>query len=407
MARKQTTQTPFNPEKIIVTADPGIDYSKITVPDTSIHTFVELPSPDHPHMDLRLFANKQTEMENKSRRKQYLEQKLAEYQERLATTDLLPDEMQEIEYRIEKSREDIAQLQKEIDKLHKDLASMSETVAQKKHYDKYTLLSNISYALDANKTVKRGQIEREASGCQPGYMSRLSKKDNTTEPTLEFVVTAAQSLGLSVDLLLHAEFEKLTSTERYLIDFFTKLQRDTAEDKLKWTVEESNKLKAMTFDENYESPHPMFFVDTEQNNAPDGDSFPIPVLRCLSRSFGSETRVKGDFFSLRMKNDTTLYITNVRQDKNTRMPMTINAAIEVWMCRTGSSPTFVCSTKEHENIFQTLISLYNSLDLWANRPRVSQDLKTVIDAFMIDDLSDDAPESEKQASKKSGTVVGN
>ena len=47
-----------------------------------------------------------------------------------------------------------------------------------------------------------------------GYMSRLEKPDNSSEPTLEFVATAAKMLGVSIDFLISANIDEVTPTEK-------------------------------------------------------------------------------------------------------------------------------------------------------------------------------------------------
>ena len=88
-----------------------------------------------------------------------------------------------------------------------------------KHYDKKTCFENIRVLLKKNPGVKIGQIEKEA-GLRLGYMARLSKEDNTAEPSLEFITTAAKMLGVSVDTLLFQKLSELTSTDEFLLKFF-------------------------------------------------------------------------------------------------------------------------------------------------------------------------------------------
>ena len=71
------------------------------------------------------------------------------------------------------------------------------------HYDKYQVFSNIRYHLNKNPNVKIGQIEK-AAGIRLGYMARLIKEDNNTEPSVKFICKAAQMLGVSVDQLIYS-----------------------------------------------------------------------------------------------------------------------------------------------------------------------------------------------------------
>ncbi|MBO4214389.1 MAG: hypothetical protein J5876_05345 [Lachnospiraceae bacterium] len=101
-------------------------------------------------------------------------------------------------------------------------------------FDKRICISNIRYLLKLNTEVKIGRIESEA-GVGLGYMSRLEKTGNTADPSVEFVVTAAKLLGVSLDLLVGVDLTGVTATELYLSSFFVKLISDTSNGDLQWT----------------------------------------------------------------------------------------------------------------------------------------------------------------------------
>ena len=70
------------------------------------------------------------------------------------------------------------------------LTNITDALDDFKNFNKYTCFNNIRALLKVNPDVKIGMIEKEA-GVRLGYMSRLEKPDNSSEPTLEFVATAA------------------------------------------------------------------------------------------------------------------------------------------------------------------------------------------------------------------------
>ncbi len=134
-------------------------------------------------------------------------------------------------------REQLVSVQKELSMLVKTRTDLQKKIKGlrdrvEKNFDKYKLFKNIR-ELANKKNVRLGQIEREA-GCQAGYMSRLEKLDNTTDPTVEFVVTAAKELEVTIDLLIYSDFTDMTPTEIYVSKFIEQLIKDTRKDDLVW-----------------------------------------------------------------------------------------------------------------------------------------------------------------------------
>lgn len=106
------------------------------------------------------------------------------------------------------------------------LTQLELYLSECKNFNKTLCFSNIRELLRQNPDVKIGQIEKEA-GIRLGYMSRLEKDGNTSEPSMEFVVTAAKLLKVSVDTLISVDLTGLTPTEQYITSFFDKLKEDT------------------------------------------------------------------------------------------------------------------------------------------------------------------------------------
>lgn len=91
------------------------------------------------------------------------------------------------------------------------------------HYDKYQVFSNIRYHLNKNPNVKIGQIEK-ATGIRLGYMARLIKEDNNTEPSVKFICKAAQMLGISVNQLIYSN---IGLDNEYISSFLNKMIAST------------------------------------------------------------------------------------------------------------------------------------------------------------------------------------
>lgn len=102
-----------------------------------------------------------------------------------------------------------------------------------KNFNKALCFSNIRELLYQKTDIGIGQIEK-AAGLRLGYMARLEKEGNTAAPSMEFVVTAAKLLGVSVDMLISIDLIKLTPTERYLAKFLDKLKKKTLKGEVEW-----------------------------------------------------------------------------------------------------------------------------------------------------------------------------
>ena len=142
--------------------------------------------------------------------------------------------------------------------LEAELQAMLEHLQKGKNFDKMILFSNIRNLLKT-KDIKLGQIEREA-GCQPGYMSRLEKAGNTSDPSVEFVVTASKMFGIPVDVLISMKVGTITPTEEYVLRFLNGLIEDTCSDELIWECESREYLDKVAIDDHAMNgvTHPLF-----------------------------------------------------------------------------------------------------------------------------------------------------
>ena len=270
------------------------------------------------------------------------------------------------------------EIEEQLKKVHND--------SVKKNFNKYICLSNVRELLK-DSTVKIGQIEKEAN-CQPGYMSRLEKKTNSTDPSLEFLIAAAKMLHVSLDILLFVDLKELNPTEKYLISFIQKLKKDTLEDKLNWSRESAAYLNRLNINADDKPKHPLFSVETFWEQGEGDCPEEITDNRFVSHSFDCNTYINGDCFFLRMKKNSILYIMNI--SKNVYNTNDTDAyAKEMWMYTSGMGKQFIISTKDTGQIAEQIELLYNVISKEVNHPNVEKEVKTVIDAFMCDDLGED------------------
>ena len=284
-----------------------------------------------------------------------------------------------------KIKEHYGQLEKQIIEVEHELKQRQYNPAGKK-FNKYVCFSNIRELLKTCD-VKIGQIEKEA-GCQAGYMSRLEKKTNATEPSLEFLLTASQMLRVSLDVLTTVDLTALNPTEKYLVTFIQKLNQDTIDDKLEWNRESADSLNRMESDENGYVWHPLFDYETfyEEGEC----DYPDQVTRIVftSRAFDCNTYIAGDCFNLKMKNKSTLYLMDISKSVYRTGDSDVDAK-EVWIYTPGVGTQFLVSNHDISQIANLVEILFDTVKKCMKHPKVKKEIKSIIDAFMRGDLGED------------------
>lgn len=251
-----------------------------------------------------------------------------------------------------------------------------------KNFDKMRCLSNIRELLQCNQDVKIGQIEKEA-GLQPGYMSRLEKNDNTTDPSVEFIVTASKLFNVSIDTLITVNLTGLTPTEQYIMNFFEKLKLDTSKDKLDWNRETAFNLNRLEPGLNGDVYHPLFEMETFNENNREANRAVFD-----SKTFGLKTHINGDCFNLRLKNGTTLYLMNIEKSDNKTSEASAFAK-EAWVFVPNNGSQLLVASQDDTPIAPLIESLYSIVKERMEHPKINNDVMTAIDAFMKDDIEDD------------------
>lgn len=252
-----------------------------------------------------------------------------------------------------------------------------------KNFNKKICFANIRELLRQKPNIKIGQIEKEA-GNRLGYMSRLEKDGNTSEPTIEFIVSAAKLLKVSVDTLISIDLTSLTPTEQYIINFFDKLKTDTLNDKLDWNRESAFLLNRIEPDINGLIYHPLFALETfyEETEC----QYPEEVTRIVfnSRTFGPHTYISGDCFNLVLKNDATLYLMDIERTTHKKGDASAYAK-EAWMYVPHKGCQLLVSSQDNTPIAQQVEELFSFVKERMEHPKINADVKFAIDSFMNDD----------------------
>ena len=278
-------------------------------------------------------------------------------------------------------------LEKERDQWASFLTELESLLNDYKNFNKALCFSNIRELLRQNPDVKIGQIEKEAR-VRLGYMSRLEKEGNTAEPSMEFIVSAAKLLKVSIDTLISVDLTGFTPTEQYIVNFFDKLKSDTLQDKLDWNRESAFNLNRIESDINGFIYHPLFAEETffEETEC----EYPEEVTRIVfnSKTFGPHTRIEGDCFNLKLKNGTTFYLMNIEKSVH-RINDASAFAKEAWMYVPYKGSQLLVASQDDTPVAPLLEALFSVVKQRMEHPKVNKDVMYAIDSFMKNDLDDD------------------
>lgn len=105
--------------------------------------------------------------------------------------------------------------------------------SESKFFNRTRCIQNIIELLTI-KNKKLGYIE-ELAGNAPGYLSRMRSGTSNADPSIEFLLAAANELDVSLDVLVSSEIKEITETEKYLYDFINMLVEDTKSHNISWS----------------------------------------------------------------------------------------------------------------------------------------------------------------------------
>lgn len=254
-----------------------------------------------------------------------------------------------------------------------------------KNFNKFLLFSNIRELLK-NSNIKIGQIEKEA-GLQNGYMSRLEKLDNSTDPSAEFLVTASKLLKVSIDSLVSYDFRSLTETELYLLKVIDKFRIDTLSNKLDWQIESADMLNQGLKNED-SIKHPLF--ETQEvafEESADGLDFSI-ITSFNSAAYGPATKIAGDCYNLPLKNYSQIYIMNIEK-LATKWFDRPEYSKEIWLVKFDNKKECLVSEKKAPALTEAVELLYKEIGNYVVRPKLKKDTRVILDGFLMDDFTVD------------------
>lgn len=267
------------------------------------------------------------------------------------------------------------QRRKEIEIVIGQMEQERKTV-ETRNFDKYPCLANIR-ALVEQKGVKLGDIER-AAGMTAGYMSRLEKEGNNSDPSVEFLVTAAKMLGVGLEELIYGKVGKLQPAEEKVFNFLQMLKRQTVSSKLFWQGWYGDDYQALNpEDEKAKKLH---------------DSIPLlMVVNLNGRQYVSvdsmferkdSVRLDGYCVSCDFSEDSRVIIMKCQENGILIQP---NNFYEVYMQGADNAYHPLLSTKKMtENQLSALVpALYEEARKTISDVRLTPDVESMIDAFML------------------------
>ena len=275
------------------------------------------------------------------------------------------DELQQQEEELDERLSELIWVRNEVDRL----------LAKYKVFDKEKCFSNIRFYMK-QKDEKIGQIEKKA-GVRKGYMSRLDKPDNTTDPSIQFVATAARILEVSLDELLYGTPTEMSEAESVVRDYLRDLLEDTKAQKIKWFKERDGILDK--FHNLYNGPevsHPLLFYD-EFNLDSDG----TPMLVRYGSLFYPDRQVyvDGKVFWAKMPGmDNVVYLVPCvfeNDDAGEKF-------FEVYLTDDKGKANGVCNTRQvHPGILSVFNELYKAAMASSENVFVDDSVRDIIHQY--------------------------
>lgn len=110
-------------------------------------------------------------------------------------------------------------------------------------FNRQTVIKNLM-TLVQNSGMKVGDVEKKL-GVSAGYLSRLSKKENESALSAEFIWKISQVFNVSVDTLVREDMEQEDKMIGYMRKFIGKLAEKTTSGELVWTPITVNQINNM------------------------------------------------------------------------------------------------------------------------------------------------------------------
>ena len=310
----------------------------------------------------------------------YIEQ-FTEIEGKLAKDDLAEGEEIELQKHYYHLASIINKLKDDEELCKSNLSKAQDQLLYKKRFRKEVFLQNLRVLLKESD-IKIGQIERE-SGIQTGYVSRLEKPGNTTDPTAEFIMTASQMLNVPIDLLVKVAIGEMSASERKMLKFFQSLIEDTRNGELAWNKEakaffEKEKFRVLD-DVTGVTDHPLIRVESCNDRR---SSSSKKVATYLTSFYPNEgVRVNGNSYNTLLPGtDASIYLMKCgKYDDSTG---TTRDFYEVYFVEKRGRVNPVCCTLQcAESVAEIVKALYLEIEIAGKQAHLTPGAMAIIDSY--------------------------
>ncbi len=330
--------------------------------------------------NVRQYEMGHEEMHNVLHHQQEIAKEIKKTKSVISQMDINDSDRPSLMQRIEDLEKEMIHLEEKKKQLEAELASCGGDPAGKtepKRFDKYRCFRNIRFLLE-KKGAKLGDIER-ASGNSAGYMSRLEKEANTTDPSMEFMVTAANMLGVKLDDLVFGNFTELSPNEEALLGFLNRLAYDTRKDEQEWekeTFKQHEKYEDWTGPQDH--PHCLYIMGVEYDD--DGSCYSPGYYTYGSKFFPfGHIVIGGDSFHTEINsNGDMLYLMDcIDKDESG------DHFYEIYHLDRNSNIHAVCCTRYKDDQIRLAVErLHDQIEESLSHVRLSEETKDMIMVYM-------------------------
>ena len=266
-------------------------------------------------------------------------------------------------------------LLREREKYEQELQELEKDLEELKNFKRTRFLKNFRHYL--NKAgVKLGDVERKA-GVTAGYISRLESGKISADPSIEFILTAANLLGVSVEQLVNEEYAELSPTEEYIVKVIETMIEDTAADKIVWYKETPWELECIGADYEGNTDHPLFSAVYGSGES----GYPEPKGTGYNSLFPrGDVAVEGNFYHGTLPaTKSTVYITNIKEELFGKS----NIILEMYMVDEKQRVKPICASDVCcVRVKNSMEALYREIETASSHLHIDDSVRNAFDMYM-------------------------
>lgn len=286
--------------------------------------------------------------------------------------------------KIEK-QDEINGYKEELQSLMQELTDAKGEWTKIKRFKREICLKNVDYLL-TKQNKKLGELE-ESSGNHPGYLSRMKSGKSNSDPSIEFLMTAADELSVPLELLISSDLTELTSTEEFIMQFLNKVIENTKKDEIDWnreSISELNKLQIQNDMNGYRNvPHPLYAIEDDET---DTGYYEMPIYDSLFFGKCGVTPCGNGYNAILAGTNNKIYIMECSKG-NDGLVWLKDKFYELYLVETDLYGNYIvkklCNTLEAgDAIVVTVDSLVKYIGASLNRIHIEPAVKDVLNAYI-------------------------